>query len=89
MEQHPPNVGYHVNTITKGVLGESSKLREEIEELIDAEEQGAKIMALLELADLYGAIEAYLEKHYVSFTMEDLRSMATLTKRAFISGVRK
>lgn len=81
--------GYHLKPIAKGQIGESSKIKEEVEELIDAEEQGAKIMALVELSDLYGAIELYLEKHHPDTTMNDLKVMSEITQRAFKSGERK
>ena len=82
-------MGYHVATIQKGVLGESSKLQEEIDELKDAEAQGARLMALCELADLVGAIGAYLEHNYPGWSMEDLQKMATATTSAFKEGTRR
>ena len=78
--------GYHLRKIKKGVLGEPSKLREELEELEDALEQGVRIMALVEMSDLYGALAACAEKH--GATMEDLKAMHEVTKRAFESGRR-
>jgi phosphoribosyl-ATP pyrophosphohydrolase len=84
---HAP--GYHLTEIKKGTLGEISKILEEAEELADAEKQNCKVMALLELSDLIGAIEAYLHKRHPSLTIEDLHQMASITKRAFINGHRK
>ena len=81
--------GYHVTPIQKGELGESSKILEEVEELIDAERQGCRVMSLLELADLLGAIEAYLEKKKYGCTLDDLKIMSRITKRAFVNGHRK
>jgi phosphoribosyl-ATP pyrophosphohydrolase len=80
--------GYHNRDITKGKFGEISKIEEEFEELLDAVEQDAKIMIVCELADLYGAISAYVEKHH-NLTMEDIKKMSDLTKRAFEDGTRK
>lgn len=80
--------GYHLRPIAKGVLGETSKIQEELDELIEAQEQGVRIMAECELADLHGAIEAYLAKHFPHLTMEDLADMARVTRRAFDSGRR-
>lgn len=80
-------MGYHVVKIKKGVLGESSKIQEELDELRDAESQSAKILIHCELADLYGALEAYAEKQ--GLKMEDLKQMSTMTKEAFQSGSRK
>lgn len=48
--------GYHIREITKGTYGDFSKVVEEMEELLDAHDQNAKIMVLCELADLYGAM---------------------------------
>lgn len=80
--------GYHLTEIPKGVLGDSSKIREELLELEDAERQDAKIMALLELSDLLGAVRAYLAKHYPDMTLDDLLKMDALTARAFANGRR-
>lgn len=84
-----PGPGYHLQKIAKGDLGEVSKIREELCELEDAMQQGVKIMALIELADMMGAVEAFLAKHFPGITMEDLSKMSTVTKRAFINGHRK
>lgn len=80
--------GYHLYNIEKGVLGELSKIYEEMDEVKDAESQGAHIMVLLELSDLIGAIQAYLLKHHKSITIMDLICMAGITKRAFDNGKR-
>lgn len=81
--------GYHIAKIEKGVLGTSSKIKEELEELFDAENQKIKIMVLVELSDIIGAIESYLEINYTDITLEDLKRMSDVTKRAFKSGHRK
>lgn len=80
--------GYHLRPIPKGVLGESSKIREELDEFDDAMAQGVKIMALVELSDLYGAVEAVLEQHFPGVSMTDLAAMARVTRRAFVNGRR-
>ena len=79
--------GYHKREITKGTFGDFSKILEEMEELKDAHEQHAKIMILCELSDLYGAIEAYVWKHY-KLTMKDIIIMNELTKMSFEDGTR-
>ena len=81
-------IGYHLKEIKKGKIGEISKIKEEIEELEDAVKQDAKIMALVELSDLYGSIELYLEKYFPDITMEDLKKMSMITQRAFKNGRR-
>ena|SRR6185503_13627752 len=88
----PPDalvIGYHIAHIEKGVLGELSKIREELDELMDAESQGATIMELCEAADLVGALRAWLNRHHPGKHLSDLIRMADLTERAFKSGRRK
>ena len=79
-------MGYHQAAIRKGILGSTSKIQEELDELIDAETQGVKILIHCELADLYGALKLVAENHGV--TMEDLRRMSELTAQAFQEGER-
>jgi hypothetical protein len=81
--------GYHLMQFPRGEYGELSKIQEELNEITDSVCQDCKIMALVELSDLYGAIEGYLEKHHPDITMEDLRKMSAITKRAFRSGARR
>lgn len=82
------NYGYHKRKIKKGVLGELSKIREEFEELEDALAQNNPVMSLVELSDLVGAIEAYIENNH-KITLEQLLNMTKATKRAFQNGDRK
>ena len=77
-----------MNEIPKGVLGESSKIMEEVLELQDAENQECKIMAQVELSDLIGAIALYLERHHPSTSIDDLILMSKITRRAFENGRR-
>lgn len=79
-------MSYHLTNIAKGVLGELSKIQEEVDEIKDAQAQNCKIMVHAELADLYGAVEAFAKNH--NLTMDDLRIMNEATKRAFASGRR-
>lgn len=78
--------GYHLRPIKKGILGEISKIVEEVEELQDAGAQGVVIMELVELSDLYGAIKARVEQ--LGHTMEDIERMSAVTARAFQNGKR-
>jgi hypothetical protein len=80
-------MGYHLKEIKKGKLGEFSKIVEEFEELQDSYDQDARIMILCELADLYGAIDAYVSNHY-NLTMKDIVQMSELNKKAFEDGTR-
>lgn len=81
--------GYHLKNIPRGELGELSKIKEEVLELEDAMDQKVRIMALVELSDLYGAMECFLNKHFSDISMGDLARMSEVTKRAFTSGARK
>ena len=82
-------MSYHLKDIPKGTIGELSKVYEEIEEVKDSVVQGADLMILMELSDVIGAIELYLEKHHKSITLADLIKMSDITKRAFRSGRRE
>lgn len=82
--------GYHLasSKISRGELGEISKIQEELDELRDAMTQDCRIMALLELSDMLGAVELYLERYFPGFTITDLLTMQRITKRAFLNGAR-
>lgn len=84
-----PTPGYHMHTITKGELGELSKIQEELDEVKDAAWQRVRIMELVELSDLIGAVCRYLERHHPGVTLDDLTRMSDVTRRAFESGHRK
>jgi hypothetical protein len=75
-------MGYHNKEITKGVLGEFSKIKEEYDELTDAFEQNDKVLQICELTDLIGAIEFYSETKF-NLTLEDLKKFSDKTKSAF------
>lgn len=80
-------MSYHKTEIPKGVFGEFSKIEEECLELKDAVEQGCRILQLVELSDLYGAMEEFISLNYY-MTMDDLKQMSDLTKSAFREGKR-
>lgn len=84
----PETAGYHLRAIPRGVFGKLSKIREEVEEIADAEEQQVAIMVLVELSDLYGAMQGYLEEHFPDLTMGDVAAMSEVTQRAFRNGHR-
>jgi hypothetical protein len=81
-------MGYHQTKIEKGDLGRSSKIQEELDELKDAEQQGARLLVLCELSDLVGAIQYYLHINYPGWKLSDLQQMADLTSAAFKEGRR-
>lgn len=80
--------GYHITKIKKGIVGEFSKIEEEVQECKDAIKQRCKIMELVELADLLGAIELYVKQEH-NLELKDLKKMSDITQRAFINGRRK
>lgn len=83
-------MGYHLKNICRGEVGQLSKIQEELEEAIDAEDQANMVMVLIELSDIIGAVECYLEDKFDGvITLEDLVTMARATRRAFLSGARK
>ena len=82
-------MGYHKKYIPQGVFGESSKIEEECSEFLDAVEQNNKVMCIVELSDLIGAIEGYLENYHPSICLSDLIIMSNATKGAFNDGTRK
>lgn len=82
-------IGYHIKEIEKGIHGEFSKVTEEYMELRDARYQDSKIMQIMELSDLVGAIDAYVMKiSNNSIDIKDLIVMTEATNRAFCSGER-
>ena len=81
--------GYHEKIFPKGDYGSAEKIFEEIQELKDSLNQQNKVLTLLELSDIIGAIEGYLEKEYgKTMTLDDLLIMKEATGRAFKTGAR-
>ncbi|HBC8515963.1 hypothetical protein nieznany_164 [Escherichia phage nieznany] len=80
--------GYHITNIKKQPYGSIEKIKEEVEELFDAVEQDCKIMQLVELSDIIGAVEGVLEQQFPGTTLQDLIIMSNITKRAFRTGGR-
>lgn len=81
------NTGYHIRNISKGVLGEFSKITEEYTELLDAYEQNNKVLQICELTDLIGAIKHFAKDKF-NLSLDDLISFNDLTENAFKSGKR-
>ena len=81
-------MGYHITPITKGKVGELSKVLEEVNEALDAEQQNCDVMVLLELSDVIGDIESYLELHHPTITIQSLITMKNITKKVFKEGTR-
>lgn len=81
-------MGYHKIKIKKGVFGEFSKIQEEFEELKDGFEQNDKILQLVELTDLIGAIEGYSMSKF-NISLQELINFSKKTQSSFIEGKRK
>lgn len=81
-------MGYHIKEIERGTYGEFSKIKEEFLECEDAIQQGNKIMTLVELSDMIGAIEGYCKNNF-NITIDDLIIMKNATSKAFNDGTRK
>lgn len=71
---------WHKKVIKKGVYGEFSKVEEELEEAKDALEQKNKLMFLIELSDIIGAIEGIAEKH--GLTLDELITFSNKVKES-------
>ncbi|MBI2102707.1 hypothetical protein HYT55_02620 [Candidatus Woesearchaeota archaeon] len=80
--------GYHEMIIPKAPAGSFLKIAEEFREARDAYMNHNPIMLLVELADIYGAMELFLEKHSPEISMEDVRRLQEVTRRAFQNGRR-
>lgn len=80
--------GYHNDIIHKTEVGTIDKIYEEYNEIVDAINSNNKIMELVELSDLYGAIEMYISNRFNNITMEDLKIMSDSTVKAFKNGRR-
>lgn len=80
--------GYHLREIEKQPYGSIEKIQEEVQELFDAVEQDCRVMQLVELSDIIGAVEGVLETEFPDMTLQDLIRMSNITKRAFRSGGR-
>jgi len=81
-------MAYHLKEIKKGKVGEFSKIKEEIDELLDAQEQGDNILMLCELCDLIGAIELFTLNKY-NISIDDLKKFSDKTRAAFVEGKRR
>jgi hypothetical protein len=82
-------MGYHIKKIEQGVCGELSKVNEEVQEALDAEAQNNPVMVLVELSDIIGAIECYLDNKFNGIVkLDDLVVMSKATQRAFQTGER-
>lgn len=82
-------MGYHLKKIKKGIIGEVSKIQEELDELKDALEQKNKVMALVELSDIILAMKLFLNKNFKGIKLRDIITMSEATDRAFKDGSRK
>lgn len=59
---------WHNRKIKKGIYGEFSKIEEELDEAREALEQENKLMFLIELSDILGALEGVIEKNGLSLS---------------------
>lgn len=80
-------MGYHTTEIPKGKIGEASKITEEYHEFMDAVQQDNKILQLVELSDLIGAIDLYAQSKW-KIGIYDIVKMTRATQSAFIEGSR-
>lgn len=71
---------WHNRKIKKGSYGELSKIEEELDEAREALEQGNKLMFLIELSDVIGAVEGVIQKHGLS--LNDLIKFSNKVKES-------
>lgn len=76
-------MAYHDTDIPKGVLGQFSKIMEEVLEMKDAIDRNAKVMVIAEMVDIIGALELYVEANYPCLTLADLVTMSQLTRQSY------
>lgn len=75
--------GYHVTAIKKSGILSPYKLVEESIEFVDALASGNRIMAMVELSDLYGMVKQMANR--LNVTIEDIDAMSKATTGAFAS----
>lgn len=75
--------GYHVTAIKKSGVLSPYKLVEESIEFVDALASGNRIMAMVELSDLYGMVKQMANR--LNVTIEDIDAMSKATTDAFTS----
>ena len=73
---------FHKAIIQKGIYGQLSKIKEELDEAYDAESQNQDLMLLIELSDIIGAVEGVSKKY--GFTIEQLIKFAKLRSKVAI-----
>lgn len=78
------NFCWHERKIKKGTYGEISKIEEELEEAKDALEQGNRLMFLIELSDILGAVEGISEKY--GLAISDLKAFSNKVKESKLHG---
>src|SRR5690606_6810563 len=78
--------GYHQNFIMKFPHGNVHKLKEEVDEFLDAYASGNSIMAMQELSDVYLILRTIARDYGID--VDDLAKMADVTEKVFESGGR-
>ncbi len=74
---------WHVRHIPKGQLGNLSKIAEELEEALDAEEQGQDLMLMFELSDIIGACGLVAARY--GMTLDQLVTFSKLRSEVAIA----
>lgn len=80
--------GYHKSGFVKYNTGTLLKIKEEINECIDAEKQNDKLLLICELADVIGAVKMYIDNNDIGVTINDLDKFSQKTINAFKKGKR-
>ena len=72
---------FHVMPVRRGTYGELSKVQEELDEALDAETRGQKLLLMIELSDIIGAVAGVAERH--GYSLDDLIQFSELRRNVF------
>lgn len=72
---------FHVMPVRQGTYGELSKIQEELDEALDAETRGQKLLLMIELSDIIGAVAGVAERH--GYSLDDLIQFSELRRNVF------
>lgn len=78
---------FHKREIIKGEYGQLSKIREELDEAVDAEEEGQELLLIIELADIIGAVRGVANKYGI--TLDQLIKFSELRSEVAVREIQE
>jgi hypothetical protein len=78
-------MSFHEREIPRGKYGEVSKILEEVYEALDSDERNHRLMLLIELSDIVGAVEGVLLHKKFGHSVEDLIKFARLRGKVSVA----